>query len=130
MTAAIAILKSPITWAILLGAALIGGIWWLASSRYDAGLDAGKAEIRAEWTAASLKAAEDKRAAEQAIEAAATQAARQHQAEIDQAKTKAQEMIDAYRAELATRPADDRCALTDDDVRRMRDIRTGRSAAP
>ena len=130
MIPGLAILRSPITWAVLVGAFAIGGVWWLASSRYAAGLEAGKAEIRAEWTAASLKAAQDKRAAEQAVEAAAARAERQHQAEIDQAKTEAQEMIDAYRAELAAQPADGRCALTDADVRRMRDIRSGRSAAP
>lgn len=127
---ALALLRSPIVWGAIAGIAMIGGIWWLAESRYAAGADAGRAEILAQWSAASLKAERDKREAERRLEEAAAAVARTHQAEIDQAKAHAQEMIDAYLADLAARPADDRCALTDDDVRRLRDIRTGRRPAP
>ena len=121
-----AILKSPITWAIVAGAALIGGVWWLAESRYADGAEAGRAEIRAEWTAANLQAEQDRRAAERRIEEKATAAAKAHEAELEKTKADAQEMIDAYRADLAARPAEARCALTPDDVRRLRDIAAGR----
>lgn len=124
------IVTSPLAWALVAGAVLIGGVWWLAESRYAAGAEAGRAEIRAEWTAANLKAERDKRAAEQALEAKASAAASAHQAELDAAKTEAQEMIDAYKAELASRPADPRCRLTGDDVRRLRGIESGRRGAP
>lgn len=130
MTILLKILASPLTWALALGAAAIGGIWWLAAARYDAGLDAGRAEVRAEWSAATLKAEQDKRAAEQALAAKAAAASAAAAVEIEKAKASAQETIDAYVADLARRPADARCALTDDDVRRLRDIQSGRAAAP
>lgn len=130
IAAIIALLRSPIVWGIVAGVALVLGVWWLAESRYAAGVEAGRAEILAQWSQASLKAERDKREAERRLEEAAAAVARTHQAEIDRAKADAQEMIDAYLADLAARPADDRCALTDDDVRRLRDIRTGRRAAP
>lgn len=126
----LALIRSPIVWGIVAGVALVLGVWWLAESRYAAGAEAGRAEIRAQWSEASLKAARDKREAERRLEEAAAAVARTHQAEIDRAKADAQEMIDAYLADLAARPVDARCALTDDDVRRLRDIRTGRSPAP
>jgi len=122
----LAILRSPITWAIVAGAVLIGSVWWLAESRYAAGADAGRADIRAEWTAANLQAEQDRRTAERRIEEKATAAAKAHAAEIEKTKADAQEMIDAYRADLAARPAEARCALTPDDVRRLRDIAAGR----
>ncbi|GLI23505.1 hypothetical protein GGQ86_002957 [Xanthobacter flavus] len=120
------IVTSPLTWAIVAGAVLIGGVWWLAENRYAAGADAGRAEIRAEWTAANLQAEQDRRAAERRVEEKATAAAKAHAAEIEKTKADAQEMIDAYRADLAARPAEARCALTPDDVRRLRDIAAGR----
>lgn len=129
MTILLKILASPLTWALALGAAAIGGIWWLAAARYDAGLDAGRAEVRAEWSAAALKAEQDKRAAEQALAARAAEHAATAAAEIEKAKTEAQEAINAYTADLARQPADARCALSGDDVRRLRDIQSGRAGA-
>ncbi len=129
MTLILTLIRSPLVWAALLGAVLIASIWGLAAQRYSAGLEAGRAEVRAEWTAASARALEDKRAAERALEAKAARIEAAAQAEIEEAKLSAQEAIDAYEAELSRRPVAG-CTLNDDDLRRLRDIRSGRRTAP
>lgn len=124
----IAILRSPLAWSVALGAVAVLAIFGFGALRYQAGMEDGRAEVRAEWTTAALKAEEDKRAAERALADHAAAVELTAQSEIEAAKTAAQEAINAYAAELAKRP-DARCALSDDDVRRLRGIQSRRPAA-
>lgn len=99
-------------WALLAGLVSMGGIAGAAyiKGRSDANANCREAELRSEIEALKRDIAIQKDA-----DAFEDSAARQSDA--DRAKLE-QEIAD-YEKELASRPADARCDLTDDDVRRL-----------
>lgn len=90
------------------GAAMLGGAY--TKGRLDANANCREAELRSEIEALKRDIAVQKDA--DAFEDAAAR-----QSDADRARLE-QEVAD-YEKELASRPADARCALTDDDVIRL-----------
>lgn len=107
-------------WAIGSAAALIT-LWAWGAWQHQSGLSAGRAQIRAEWAEANERAKREaeerdrKAAAHRAAEEATTTT------EMDRLRQERQEALDAYEREISSRT--DGCAVTDDDLRRLRSIR-------
>jgi len=97
-------------------AAILGGVWWFSHARYTAGEAAGRAQVQADWDAATK------------AQRAAVAVAEAEKAEKEKADRKAaQEVEDGLREQLAASDAAGR-----DTARRLRDYaaRANRCAVP